>query len=319
MARYYLGLDVGGTKTAAGVVSAEGAVLSYLRVSTPDLRAGGDPLPKLIRLGREAVTKARLEEEAPGAALDGVGIALPGPVDRREVRMLAAPTIPEIEGVPLAPAVAEAFGCPAAGDNDANACALAESRFGAGRGHSHVVYFTVSTGIGGGIVVDRRAFRGAGGTSAEFGHQVILPEGGPLCDCGNRGCLEALASGRGIAARAQALMGQEVLTAEAAAEAARAGNPAALRVWEETALYLGLGIANVINILDPEVIVVGGGVAAGAGDLLFARVRKVVGERCMPSLGRRVPILPAALGPEVGIVGAACLAMEAENRVTVGT
>jgi glucokinase len=166
-------------------------------------------------------------------------------------------------------------------------------------------------------VADGQLFRGATGTSAEFGHQVVLPLGGPPCDCGSTGCLEALASGRGIAARARQAYGMEApdppLTAEAVAEAARRGDPIALRVWEETALYLGLGIANVINLLDPEVVVIGGGVAAGAGDLLFEEVREVVARRCMPSLARRVPILPAALGPDVGLVGAACLAMERDE------
>jgi glucokinase len=311
----YLALDVGGTKVAAGVVTGDGAVLSRLRIPTRDLRIGGNPLARLIVLGQEAL------DAAGGRPPAGVGITLPGPVDRRELRMRAAPTIPEFEGLPLAGALEDAFGCPAAGDNDANGCALAEARFGAGRGYSHVVYLTVSTGIGGGIVVDGRVFRGAAGASGEFGHQVLLPEGGPLCDCGNTGCLEALASGRGIAARARLAQANAPegtaprwsradLTAEVVAEAARAGDLLALRVWQETALYLGLGIANAINILDPDVVVLGGGVATGAADLLFPSLREVVSRRCMPSLRRSVPILPTALGADVGLIGAACLAME---------
>src|SRR4051812_12659181 len=125
----YLALDVGGTKVAAGIVTTGGEVLSRVRVETAALRTAGDPVGQLLRLGREAVAAAGLER------VDGVGIALPGPVERGEVRMLAAPTIPEIAGVPLKATLAEAFDCPAAGDNDANGCALAESRFGAGRGH----------------------------------------------------------------------------------------------------------------------------------------------------------------------------------------
>lgn len=302
----YLALDVGGTKTAAGLVAADGRVLAERRAATSDLRAGGDPLGELLRLSRE------LLDAGEGGVPDGVGIALPGPVDCAGIRMLAAPTIPEIEGVPLASVFGEAFGCPVAGDNDANACALAESRFGAGAGYRHVVYVTVSTGIGGGIVVDGHVFRGASGTSAEFGHQVILPEGGPPCDCGGRGCLEALASGRGIAARARAV-GRETageVTAESAARAARNGEAWARRVWDDTALYLGLGLANLINVLDPGIVVLGGGVALGAADLLLGPVREVVRQRCMPSLARRVPIVPAALGSTVGIVGAACLVMD---------
>lgn len=305
MSRYYLALDVGGTKVAAGVVSAAGEVLSHLRTRTADLRAGGDPLTALIALGREALAAAG--NPVPAA----VGAALPGPVAHAELRMLSAPTLPEFENVPLAAPLQAAFGCPAAGDNDANGCALAESRFGAGKGAARVVYFTVSTGIGGGIVLDGRVYRGARGTSAEFGHQVIQPLGGPLCDCGNTGCLEVLASGRGIARRAREAFQDPALTADAVAEAARRGDPTARRVWEETALYLGLGVSNVINIVDPDVVVLGGGVGVGAADLLLEPVRQVVRQRCMPSLSRDTPILRAALGEELGLVSAAALALEA--------
>jgi glucokinase len=148
----------------------------------------------------------------------------------------------------------------------------------------------------------------------------VLPLGGPVCDCGSTGCLEALASGRAIVRRArQALEASgaippdwavEDLTASAIADAARAGDLLAGRLWQETVLYLSVGVSNVINVLDPDAVVIGGGVAAGAGELLFEPLRRAVRERCMPSLARATPILPAALGPEVGIVGAAGLAME---------
>jgi glucokinase len=308
LGRVYLGLDLGGTKVAVGAVTRTGAVLARAQAPTAELRSGGDPLAAIIQLARSVV------ELAGQPALRAVGVALPGPTERETLRLLAAPTIPEIEGVPLAPALEAAFGCPAAGDNDANGAALAESCFGAGAGARQVVYFTVSTGIGGGIVVDGRVVRGSRGTSAEFGHQVLLPYDGPPCDCGGTGCLEALASGRGIARRARLALGAatpETLSAEWAAEQARAGAPWAVRVWQETALFLGLGVSNVINILDPDVVVLGGGVAVGAADLLGDAVREVVDARCMPSLRRRVPIRTAALGADVGIIGAACLAMEA--------
>lgn len=311
----YLGLDLGGTKVAVGVVTSRGEVLSRAQAFTADLRADGDPLANIIHLARQVLTPAG------GTGLRGVGVALPGPTDRDSLRLLAAPTIPEIEGVALGPAFEAAFGCPAAGDNDANGAALAESRFGAGAGSRQVVYFTISTGIGGGIVADGRVVRGSRGTSAEFGHQVILPIGGPACDCGGNGCLEALASGRGIARRASLALSRRPSNGTVAqpeppgaawvAGQARAGEAWAADVWRETALYLGIGISNVINVLDPDVVVLGGGVAAGAGDLLLEPVKDMVRSRCMPSLCREVPIRLAALGSEVGIVGAACLAMEA--------
>lgn len=318
--KHYLGFDLGGTKVAVGVVREDGVVLSHVRGATQEMRAGGDPFGAILELGHEAVDAAQAEMGS--ARLAGVGIALPGPADPAGIRMLAAPTIPEIEGICLQPVLEAAFGCPAAGENDANACALAEARFGAGRGAGLVVYMTVSTGIGGGIVDGGRVFRGSRGTSGEFGHQVILPVGGPACDCGGSGCLEALASGRGIARRARIAYAEagersgpelEAITAEWVAGRVRAGDAVALRVWEETLLFLTAGVSNVINLIDPDVVILGGGVSTGAQDLIFGPLRERVAARCMPSLARNTPIVPAALGPEVGIVGATCLVMNDER------
>jgi len=322
--RIILGLDLGGTKVAAGLVTLDGEVLARTQLATLELRADGDPLAGIIAMGKSLLL------QTPDCELLAVGVALPGPVDRGSLRLLAAPTIPEIEGLPLAAALEEAFGCPAAGDNDANGAALAESRFGAGAGCSHVVYFTISTGIGGGFVVDGRVYRGSGGTATEFGHQCVQPADGPRCDCGAYGCLEALASGRGIERRARRTaervgeshtpgwrLERGMITAESVADAARNGEPLARKLWSETADWLGIGISNVINILDPSIVVLGGGVATGAADLLLDPIREVVARRCMPSVARKTPIVPAALGVEVGVVGAACLAMEVGSTPSV--
>jgi glucokinase len=301
----YLGLDVGGTKIAAGLMSEERGVFGTIRTSTASLRAGGRPLEALIALGR------RVHHDAGCPALTGVGIALPGPVRRESLTMLAAPTIPEFQGVSLRQPLEEAFGCPAGGDNDANGCALAESRFGAGRGYSPVLYVTVSTGIGGGVVIDGRVYRGATGTAAEFGHQVILPAGGPPCDCGGSGCLETLASGRGIARLGRRVFGDDgVYTADEIAILARFGNPGATSIWDEAGMYLGAGISNLINLFDPGAVILGGGVGCGAFDLLEPRVSEFLAARCMPSLGRKTPILPAALGEDLGVASAVALVRE---------
>lgn len=301
----YLGLDVGGTKIAVGLMSEERGVFGTVRTSTTSLRAEGRPLEALIALGRQ------VHREAGSPRLSGAGISLPGPVDRTRLTMLAAPTIPEFAGVSLLQPLEEAFGCPVGGDNDANGCALAESRFGAGRGYSPVLYVTVSTGIGGGVVIDGSVFRGATGTAAEFGHQVILPDGGPACGCGGTGCLETLASGRGIAALARRVFGDDLeRTADDVAALARAGQPAALAVWDEAAVYLGAGLSNLINLFDPGAVILGGGVGCGAFDLLEPRVSLFLASRCMPSLGRRTPILRAALGEDLGVASAVALVME---------
>src|SRR5205823_5425529 len=168
-----------------------GRLLSRVRESTAAAREGGAILASLARLGRSAIAAAGVR------AVRGVGVALPGPADRRRVALIAAPTIPEIENVSLAEPLAAAFAAPVFGDNDANAAALAEALFGAGRGAAVVAYFTISTGIGGGLVSDRRVFRGAHGAAAEFGHQSVEREGEP-CHCGASGCLETVASGPAI-------------------------------------------------------------------------------------------------------------------------
>jgi glucokinase len=301
----YLGLDVGGTKIAVGLMSEARGVFGTLRTSTASLRADGRALEALIALGR------RVHCEAGCPPLTGVGLALPGPVDRASLTMLAAPTIPEFAGASLLKPLEEAFGCPAGGDNDANGCALAESRFGAGRGYPSVLYVTVSTGIGGGVVIDGRVYRGATGTAAEFGHQVILRTGGPPCDCGGSGCLETLASGRGVSRLARRLYGDNrERPADELADLARAGDGTALEVWDEAGAYLGAGISNLINLFDPGVILLGGGVGCGAFDLLEPRLSRFLAARCMPTLTRRTPILRAALGEDLGVASAVALVQE---------
>ncbi len=303
--RVYLGLDVGGTKVAVGLMSEERGVFGTVRTSTAGLRTGGRPLDALIGLGRQVHRDAGLPP------LAGVGLALPGPVERDSLTMLAAPTLPEFAGVSLLRPLQDAFDCPVGGDNDANGCALAESRFGAGRGYPSILYVTISTGIGGGVVIDGSVYRGATGTAAEFGHQVILPTGGPPCDCGGSGCLETLASGRGLARLARRIFDDTIeRSADELAALSRAGDQTATAVWDEAALYLGTGLSNLVNLFDPGAIILGGGVGCGAFDLLEPRVNRFLAERCMPSLRRNTPVLCAALGEDLGVASAVALVRE---------
>lgn len=298
----YLAIDVGGTKVAVALVSADAEVSGERVVPTAALREHGDPFRELVRIGREVLGEF-------GTSPVGVGISLPGPTDPDGIRMRSAPTIPEFEGVSLGPLLEDEFGVPAAGDNDANACALAEWRFGAGSGAMSLVYMTISTGIGGGAVLDGRLYRGSHGTAIEIGHQPILVRYGPRCDCGACGCLESLASGRGIARRALAAdIPAEYASAEGVLELMRGGNPAAAQVWEETVDYLTMGVATAINLFDPEVVVLGGGVAIGAGADLLEPLQRMVTERAMPVLHRETPIRLAKFGARSALVGAACLA-----------
>lgn len=315
----FLGIDLGGTKVAAGVVFEDGGVHGRLQQATAALRASGDVLGALVEMAGAAVRAAGLTP----AEIAGAGLALPGPADRAEARLLCAPTLPELENVPLAPRLGDLLGLPVVGDNDANAAALGEARFGAGRDAAVLAYFTVSTGIGGGIVIGGRLFHGASGAAAEFGHQRVEPDGEP-CACGADGCLETVASGPAIARRARRMLpsfprslladrewraGRE-WDAALVAEAGRAGDALALHLWEEVGEALGLAVANVVNVLDPDVVVLGGGVMQAA-ELLVPSLRQAAAEHSMPALERPVAIVPAGLGPDTGVVGAAALAMQA--------
>jgi glucokinase len=329
MSRLCLGLDIGGTKIAVGVVQLEGSsvqgggggyrILARRRVATAEFGDGPMLLERLAALGEAACVEARVEP----AALAGIGVALPGPVDPRTHRLVAASTLPGLIGQPIIEYFAERWNRGAAGwvqaDNDANAAALGEALYGAGRGGRVVCYFTVSTGIGGGVVVDGRLFTGAAGLAGEFGHLKLRAQG-PLCLCGDRGCLEALASGPAIARRAREALAEDsgllrplfdedpgLVTAERVADAARQGDSLAQRVWDEAMTDLGAGLATVTNLFNPDIVVIGGGVARSA-DLLLPRLRQIVAERAMPMIARAARIECAGLGDDVGIVGAAVLA-----------
>jgi glucokinase len=309
---YVLGLDFGGTKLAAGLVDpVSGAVVASARCSTPvdaerSIAAIVDLVGDLVATERRAertslVSSARFP-------LRGIGISFGGPVavDGRTVRL--SMHVPGWEQMPLADRFERLFGVPVAVANDGDAAALAEYRFGAGRGMRHLLYFTISTGIGGGVIVDGRLHRGERAWAGEVGHVVLDPDG-PPCPCGRNGCLESLASGLSIARtmreRAQMTNAsyKETITAQDVAIAAAKGDLLAQAVWEEAMVWLGIGIASAANVLDPGCVVLGGGLTR-AGDLLFEPVRRVVAQR---ALDPDLTVVPARLGDEVGIVGGAAL------------
>ena len=225
----------------------------------------------------------------------GIGVGFGGPVDVERGVILRSHHVSAWDDFPLRETLRERFGTPVALDNDANAGALGEARFGAGQGHRHVLYVNVGTGIGAGVILDGRIYHGAHGLAGEIGH-VTVERNGRLCDCGKRGCLEAYASGRAIG-------GPEVT--RAAAE----GDPAALRRIDDTARWLAAGIGAAVNVLNPSAVVLGGGVSE-AGELLLAPLRSHLEAELMP--GMPAPeVLPAALGYDAGVIGALALAIDA--------
>lgn len=309
-----IGVDVGGTKIAAGVVDADGNIGARDQVPT----VADDPSRILADIV-DAVRK--LLDETHGVAAVGVGAA--GLVDVAAGVILGAPNL-AYRDVPVGKTLEAELGLPAIVDNDANVAALAEAVYGAGRDAGDQIMVTVGTGIGGGIIIGGRLYRGHYGVGAELGHMVIDPDG-PVCGCGNRGCWEAVASGTAIGRLARqrveggagagvlaAAGGRiEAITGELVGQAAVDGDAFARDVVEEIGRLLGIGLASIVNIFDPEVIVVGGGAAAGTGELLLGPARDAMTTHILGTAWRQpVRVVPAVLGNDAGIAGAAVLARE---------
>jgi glucokinase len=310
-----IGIDVGGTKVAAGVVDEDGRILAQLRRPTPS--HSPDDVEKAIA---HAVAELREDHE-----VMAVGIGAAGFVDHERSTVLFAPNL-AWRDEPLRDAVQALVDLPVVVENDANAAAWAEHRFGAGKGEKDLVCVTVGTGIGGGIVLDGALYRGRWGIGAEFGHMKLVP-GGRRCGCGQEGCWEQYCSGRALLREAREVadvrpgLGARLLelghgtpegiTAPAVTTAAREGDPAALECVRVIGQALGQGLADLAAVLDPGAFVVGGGVA-DAGDLLLDPAREVYSQRLTGGSHRPVvPILLAALGNDAGLVGAADLARSA--------
>lgn len=308
-----LAIDIGGTKLAAGIVDAAGSILARGEVPTVAAEGPERVLDRIVRLAEGVKAVPRVS----AGAIRRIGIGCAGPVDRQAGLILNPPNLPGWVCVPLVEHIERALGLPAVLENDANAAALGEFRYGAGKGANSLVYLTVSTGIGSGIILDGKIWHGVKDGAGEVGHMTLLPDG-PICGCGSRGCLEALASGPSIARRAREALATERpsrlreagdFTAADVVRLAREGDALAAEVWEETVRYLGLGVAAIVTILAPERVVIGGGVTQ-AGDLLFEGLRREVRRRVKLVAVESVAILPAALGPDVGILGAAAVALE---------
>lgn len=308
-----IGIDVGGTKVLGGVVDEAGRVLTTARKDTP--RQGGSALTQTIA----DVARELLQQHS----VASVGVSAAGFVSSDRKTMLATPNIADWNGVDLDNQLTKLIGLPVVIENDANAAAWGEAKFGAGKNQDHMMMLTVGTGIGGGIVVNGALYRGAFGIAAEFGHMRVVPEG-HICGCGARGCFEQYASGNALLRHAREAINAspEVarnllsrgdgtvagLTGQAITEAAREGDPVALAAFNTTGQWLGAGIASLAVLLDPACVVIGGGVI-DAGEILLKPTRESL-ERNMPFAGKHPypQIIAAQLGNEAGLVGVADLA-----------
>ncbi|MGZ4268042.1 MAG: ROK family protein [Solirubrobacteraceae bacterium] len=315
-----IGVDLGGTKLLAGTVDADLHVHHRtFRLARPDDESA------LIDQLADTIAEARAA--APGEVL-GVGVGVPGLVDPRSGVVQDSNHLP-LRGVALREMLSERTELPVTLDNDANAAMVAEARRGAARGATDAVLLTIGTGIGGGLLVGGRIVHGARGAAAELGHMIVQADGPPCPGrCPNHGCLEALVSGHAIGIEGTRVAAQRPDSALAAASArgeaitgmlvsqlAQAGDEAARGVIRVMGEHLGLGIVTLVNVFNPEVVVVGGG-AIGAGELLLAPARAVVAQRALPIAREGLRIVPTHFGAEAGMIGAACMALESAGIAT---
>ena len=291
------------------MVTPEGRVLKETRYPTP-----ASP-ERLVESIARAVVEVKDGFEVGGACLAVAGLIL-----SQENKVIFSPNLHAVEGIPLKDELEPRIGVPLTVENDANAAAWGEFRFGARRDVDHLVLVTLGTGVGGGVISHDVLLRGAQGSGGELGH-VTIHATGPRCACGNRGCLEALASGTAISRRARELASEmpgsalarlaieRKILGEDVTKLAREGDELALSVLEEAGRWLGIGLAGFVNIFNPEVIAVGGGVMA-AGELILESAREEVRLRARPPSRDLVEIMEATLGPESGVLGAAALARD---------
>ncbi len=313
-----IAVDLGGTHLRTAVCTADGRILFRAKTETEAHLGAEHVVRRMIGLIREAI------QQNPTCCVRAIGIGAPGPLQPRTGIIIECPNLPGFEMYPLRDRITEATGLPTVVENDANAAAVGEHRYGAGRGFANLVYLTISTGIGGGIIIENEIYWGDSGYAGEVGH-MTLEAHGPRCNCGNIGCLEALAAGPAIARNARAAIASgrptrildmtpdrnpDNITAHIVTDAAKAGDALAIELLAQAGFYIGVGIVNLLHILNPGRVVIGGGVSF-AGNLLFGPIRQTVDARAPLAFRKGVDIVPAALGDDAGLLGAAALAFAA--------
>lgn len=313
-----LSLDIGGTKIAAAAMTREGETIAKRRAPSAASEGPHRMIERLLDMARAVGAEAGLE-------FGSIGVSCGGPLDPLSGVVLSPPNLPGWDRTPLRAMLARGIGIEPSRvhvENDGNAGALAEARFGAARGRSHAIYMTMSTGIGGGLILDGRLYRGATFNAGEIGHQLVLPDG-PRCGCGKRGCLESVASGTGIASRLRERFeslsprirreagSSDKVTAEHLFLAVRQGDPVAVQLLEETIMLLARGIANLVFILNPQIVILGT-IAWHAGDLMMTPLRGQVSRLCWPALTRGLEIVASPLGSRLEDLSGLAVALEAE-------
>jgi len=316
--QFVVGVDLGGTKILTALAGSDGQIIAEQKIPTESAKGQEHVITRIVHTVEHVLQAAGVEREQVRA----LALGAPGPVDTANGVIRFAPNL-MWHDVPICRMLEQHLSLPVFLDNDANLATLGEHVYGAGQGVNHMIYMTVSTGIGGGLILDGKLYRGASGVAGEIGHMVVMP-GGPLCRCGKRGCMEAVASGTAIAREARELaargQGENILaiaggviaaiTAETVANAAEAGDLTALDIIKHAARYLGIGLANIITLLNPSRIVLGGGVI-NIGEPLLNAVKQEVQVHVMEDAGAAARIVRAKLGGHSGVMGAVALALQA--------
>ena len=308
-----IGIDVGGTNVKIALVDNKGKIIYSNSIPTR-AEMGYE---YTINNMKEAITELIKETKSDPKNIESIGFGFPGQIDYQKGIVRLAPNIPGWVNVPIAEIMEKEFGIPTRVDNDVRCAALGELNYGAGQGCDNLICITVGTGIGSGLVINGKLVRGASNAAGEIGHIKLDMNGGPLCGCGDRGCLEAFASGPSIVALAEEYikggkstkyreLANPDITPYIVSEAAKQGDPVAKRIFTIVGEYIGIGLASVVNLLNPEKIIIGGGVAA-AGDLLLTPIKESLIKRAMPIAGSAVEIVPAQLGNSAGVIGASLL------------
>jgi len=311
--KYRVGVDIGGTNIKIAMVSKEGEIIYSNSVPTR-AEMGYEYTVSNIK---QAISDLIKETKIDKTLIEGIGLGFPGQIDCDNGVVRHLPNIPGWNNVPIAQILETEFGITTKVDNDVRCAALGELNFGAGKGCKNLICITVGTGIGSGLIVNGKLVRGANNAAGEIGHIKLQIHDGPICGCGDTGCLEAFASGPAIVAMAEEYilggkstkyreMANPDITPYIVCEAAKQGDAVAKKIFEIIGEYIGIGMASVVNLLNPEKIVIGGGVA-DAGEILFDPIKKTIADRAMPIQASSVEVVPAQLGNTAGVIGASLL------------
>ena len=314
MKKYRIGVDIGGTNIKIALVDFEGKIVYSNTVPT---RAEMGYEAGVANI-KQAIKDLMSESGADNTTIEAIGFGLPGQIDYKSGIVKNLPNIPGWIDIPLAKIIEDEFKIPTRLDNDVRCAALGELNFGAGKGCENLICITIGTGIGSGIVLNGKLVRGAANAAGEIGHIKLSLNDGPLCGCGDYGCFEAYASGPAIvtmakeyisggkSAKYKEMAADGIITPYLVAQAALQGDAVSIQIFKQMGYIIGVGLSSVINLLNPEKVIIGGGVA-DAGDILLEPIRKTISDRAMPIQAASVKIVPATLANTAGVIGASLL------------